>query len=101
MFGIELLAGDAQTALKDPNTLVLTKTAAEKHFGIANAVGQNLLLNNEETYTVTGVIDDLPKNSFLRDYSVFESMEGYDDSKEVNWGSNNYIPLLKLIPTAM
>lgn len=100
MFGIKLLAGDAETALNNPNTLVLTKTAAEKHFGISNAVGQSLLLNNEETYTVTGVIDDLPKNSFLRDYTVFESMEGYDDSKEVNWGSNNYNTFLKLIPTA-
>ena len=100
MFGIKLLAGDAETALSNPNTLVLTKTAAEKHFGITNAVGQSLLLNNEETYTVTGVIDDLPKNSFLRDYTVFESMEGYDDSRVVNWGSNNYNTFLKLIPTA-
>ncbi|MGB3145982.1 MAG: FtsX-like permease family protein [Maribacter sp.] len=100
MFGINLLFGDAKTALSNPNTLVLTRTAAEKHFGIANAVGQSLLLNNEETYTVTGVIDDLPKNSFLRDYTVFESMEGYDDSKEVNWGSNNYNTFIKLIPTA-
>ncbi|WP_419212795.1 ABC transporter permease [Maribacter sp. X9] len=100
MFGIKLLAGDAETALSNPNTLVLTRTAAEKHFGITNAVGQSLLLNNEETYTVTGVIDDLPKNSFLRDYTVFESMEGYDDSRVVNWGSNNYNTFLKLIPTA-
>ncbi len=100
MFGIELLAGDERTALKDPNTLVMTKTAAEKHFGIANAVGQNLLLNNDETYTVAGVIDDLPQNSFLRDYSIFESMEGNEDAKVINWGSNNYQTFIKLIPTA-
>lgn len=100
MFGIKLLAGDPKTALNDPNTLVLTKTAAEKHFGIERAVGQTLLLNNEETYTVTGVIDDLPKNSFLRDYSLFESMEGHEDAKVVNWGSNNYNTFMKLIPSA-
>lgn len=100
MFSIALLVGDAKTALKDPNTLVMTKTAAEKHFGIANAVGQQLLLNNDETYTVSGVIDDLPKNSFLRDYSIFESMEGYEDAKVGNWGSNNYQTFIKLIPTA-
>lgn len=100
MFGIELLVGDVITALKDPNTLVMTKTAAEKHFGIANAVGQSMLLNNDETYTVVGVIDDLPQNSFLRDHSIFESMEGYEDAKVVNWGSNNYQTFIKLIPTA-
>ncbi|HMB63727.1 MAG TPA: ABC transporter permease [Eudoraea sp.] len=100
MFGIGLLVGDAKTALKSPNTLVLTKTAAEKHFGIKDAVGQTLILNNEKTYTVTGVIEDLPKNSFLRDHSVFMAMAGYDDSRVVNWGSNNYQTYIKLIPTA-
>ncbi|MEA1786515.1 FtsX-like permease family protein [Arenibacter sp. GZD96] len=100
MFGISLLAGDSKTALQNPNTLVITKTAAEKHFGISNAVGQSLLLNNEETYTVTGVIDDLPKNSFLREYTLFKSMEGFADAKVVNWGSNNYNTFFKLIPTA-
>ncbi len=100
MFGVEMLAGDAETALNDPNTIVMTKTAAEKHFGISNAIGQSLLLNNDETYTVTGVIDDLPRNSFLRDYTLFQSMEGYEDAKIVNWGSNNYQTFFKLIPTA-
>lgn len=100
MFGLKLLVGDPRTALKDPNTLVMTKSAAEKHFGIANAVGQRLLLNNEETYTVTGVIDDLPKNSFLREYTIFESMEGNEDSKSVEWGGSNFQTFIKLIPTA-
>jgi len=100
MFGIDLLVGDLNTALKLPNTLILTKTAAEKHFGINDAVGQNLLLNNSETYTVTGVIDDLPDNSFLREHTVFMAMAGYEDSRIVNWGSNNYQTYIKLIPTA-
>lgn len=100
MFGIKLLVGDVKTALKLPNTLVLTKTAAEKHFDINKAVGQTLQLNNTQTFTVTGVIDDLPKNSFLRDHSVFMAMAGYEDSRIVNWGSNNYQTFIKLIPTA-
>ncbi len=94
------MLGDKKSALTKPNTLVLTKTAAEKHFGVQNAVGQQMLLNNRDTYTVTGVINDLPKNSFLRDHSVFMAMEGYPDSREVNWGSNNYYTFIKLIPTA-
>ena len=80
--------------------MVLTKSAAEKHFGAHEALGQNLLLNNTETYTVTGVIDDFPKNSFLRDHTIFMAMAGYDDSRVVNWGSNNYQTFIKLIPTA-
>lgn len=98
-FGLKLLVGDTKTALTEPNTLVLTKTAAEKHFGVQNALGQSMLLNNTDTYTVTGVIDDLPKNSLLREHSIFMSMAGYADSREANWGSMNYFTFVKLIPS--
>ncbi len=99
-FGIDLLVGDVKTALTQPNTLVLTRTAAEKHFGVQNALGQSLLLNNTDTYTVTGVIEDLPKNSFLRDHSVFLAMAGLADSRENLWGNTNYYTFIKLIPRA-
>lgn len=99
-FGINLLVGDSKTALTEPNTLVMTKTAAEKHFGIKNALGQSLLVNNTDTYTVTGVIDDLPKNSFLRDHSVFMAMAGYDDARQMLWTSHNYFTFIKLIPNS-
>lgn len=100
MFGIDLSSGDAKTALSKPNTLVLTKSAAEKHFGLKEAVGQSLLLDNNNTYIVTGVIDDLPKNSFLKNYTVFISMEGVASSKENNWGNLNFPTFIKLIPGA-
>jgi putative ABC transport system permease protein len=100
MFGLELLEGDPKTALKNPNSLILTKTAAEKHFKISEALGQSLLLNNSDTYIVTGVIDDLPKNSFLRNHSVFMAMSGYEDSRNMEWGSNNYNTFIKLTPSA-
>ncbi len=49
---------------------------------------------------MTGVIDDFPQNSFLRDHTVFMAMSGYEDSRIVNWGSNNYQTYIKLIPSA-
>ncbi|MEE9362022.1 MAG: ABC transporter permease [Cellulophaga sp.] len=100
MFGLDLIVGDIKTALKAPYTLLLTKTAAEKHFGIDNALGQSLVLDNNETYTVTGVLEDLPLNSFLRDYSVFMSMKGYEDAWVNSWVNNNFQTYVKLIPEA-
>jgi len=100
MFGIDLLYGDPKTALTEPNTLILTKTAAEKHFKINEAIGKSLVLDNNDTYIVTGIIDDLPENSFLRNHSVFMSMAGYSASKENNWGSSNFPTFVKLIPNA-
>ncbi len=96
LFDIALLEGNPENALKSPNTMVITKTAAEKHFGKGNAVGQSLIIDNEELYTVTGVIDDLPKNSFLRDHSVFLAMAGLDDALNTRWGSHNYATFIKL-----
>ncbi len=100
MLGIDLLYGDTKTALTKPNTLVMTRTAAEKHFDAANAIGQTLTLNNNEVYTVTGVMEDPPKNSFLRDHSIFMAMTGYANSNIPDWGSNNYYTLVKLSPNA-
>jgi putative ABC transport system permease protein len=96
-FGINLLEGDVKTALRDPQTVVISKTAAEKYFGKTSALGQSILINNEETFKITGVIDDLPKNSFLRNYSVFMAMEGFKDAKDyANWGSNNFNTFIKV-----
>lgn len=100
MFGLELVSGDEKTALKEPNTLILTKSAAERHFGSEDVVGQSLELNNKDIYTVTGIIDDLPKNSFMRDHSVFMSMAGLEDASANQWGSHNYATFIKTIPNA-
>lgn len=100
MFGLELLVGDKKTALKEPNTLILTKTAAEKHFPLSKAVGQRLLLDNENVYVVSGVIDDMPKNSFLRNYTVFISIESFDDAKSIAWNIWNFPTFVKLFPEA-
>ncbi|KAG1651631.1 putative ABC transporter permease YknZ [Nymphon striatum] len=78
----------------------MTKSAAEKHFGINRAVGQSLTLNNTDTFIVTGVIDDMPKNSFLRDHHIFMSMAGWDEAKDQEWGSHDFPTFIKLLPNA-
>ncbi len=100
MFGVKLLVGDPKMALTQPNTLVLTRTAAEKHFGVSNALGENMVIDNSTTYTVSGVIEDLPKNSFLRDHSVFLAMSGYQFGQIGHWGSHNYFTFIKMAPSA-
>lgn len=97
VFGLDLIHGNTKTALTEPNTLVITKTAAENHFGSTDVVGKTLLLNNEETYIITGVMEDLPNNSFLNDYSVFMAMAGNVASRENIWGNNNYYTFVKLL----
>ena len=100
MFGIQLLEGDPNTALINPNTIVLTKSAAAKHFGNNQAVGKSLKIDDSEIYYVTGVMADLPKNSMLRGYNVFLSIESFDDAKSIAWSNWNYPTFAKLLPAA-
>src|SRR5690606_9776232 len=77
MFGLNLIEGNRLTALKEPNSLVLTESASRRLFGSENAIGKSLLIDNEKLFVVTGVMRDLPRNSFLRDYGVFLSLSSY------------------------
>jgi putative ABC transport system permease protein len=100
LFGIDLLVGDRETVLMEPNTVVLTRTAAEKFFPLEQALGQTLVFDSGDAYIVSAVIDDLPRNSFLSDYNLFIAMAGYEDAKIAHWGSHNYNTFIKLKPLA-
>ncbi len=65
LFAFPFVAGDAATALKEPQTVVLTASAAEKYFGDADPLGQTLRLDNRLSLEITGVVADLPSNSHL------------------------------------
>ncbi|WP_142686980.1 ABC transporter permease [Chitinophaga polysaccharea] len=64
IFDYKWLAGDKTTALSDPNSAVLARSTAEKYFGDWHkAMGQVIRLEKEMNLTVTGILDDPPKNT--------------------------------------
>jgi len=65
IFSWPLLKGDPGTALKAPNSIVLSEDSAKKYFGSEEPVGKILLFNNQDSYTVTGVLGNVPDNSTL------------------------------------
>ncbi|SFK37041.1 FtsX-like permease family protein [Caulobacter sp. UNC279MFTsu5.1] len=68
-FQVPLIAGDRGAALRDPADLVLSETMARKYFGAVDVVGRRLEISDlagRNAYTVTAVLQDLPKNSNLR-----------------------------------
>ena len=63
IFDLTWLAGEAESALIDPGTIVLTKSWAEKCFdNWESAIGQSILLDNLYPVEVRGVVEDLPDN---------------------------------------
>jgi putative ABC transport system permease protein len=65
VFSFPLIAGDERTALTEPHSLVLTRSAAQRYFGNGEALGQTLEID-KETYKITGVMEDVPENSHFR-----------------------------------
>src|SRR6185312_4093565 len=64
MFDFKWLAGDKLEALRDPNTVVLTRSVAEKYFGDwQTAIGRVIQLDNNHLFKVTGILDDMPANT--------------------------------------
>ena len=87
IFDFKWLAGGA-SSLKNPNSVVLTKTTAEKYFGDWQfAVGKNLKWNNRDVLKVTGILDDVPENTDLQFKVVISFGTGYtaDFLKSTNW----------------
>ena len=65
VFDFTWLSGNPETALKEPNTVVLTESMASKYFGKTDILGKVIRLDNYYDLHVTGVIKDLPSNTHL------------------------------------
>ena len=66
IFTYPLIAGNKNTALKEPFTAALSETTARKIFGSTNVVGKTLELNRNSNYTITAVYKDAPVNTQLK-----------------------------------
>jgi putative ABC transport system permease protein len=72
IFDFPLIQGDASTALKDPNSVLLTKQTAEKYFGNwQQAMGKTIRWDNKEVLKVTGILAPIPQNSDFQFSVVF------------------------------
>ncbi|MGC4035864.1 MAG: ABC transporter permease [Chitinophagaceae bacterium] len=78
VFDYTWVEGDARTALKEPNSIVLTESYARKYFGNKEPMGQLISYDNQYTLKVTGVINDLPGNTNL----PFNMMVSFETIRE-------------------
>ena len=65
LFDFNLIRGDANTALNAPNTVVMTESTAARYFGDEDALGKVIRIDNTYDLTVTGVMEDVPRNSHM------------------------------------
>lgn len=65
IFEFNWLRGNPDSALLEPDTVVISKSIALKYFGERDPIGETLMLQNSWPIRVTGVIEDIPNNSHL------------------------------------
>ncbi len=97
----EFVIGNKESALNKPNTIVLTRSTAEKYFGQIDVVGRELEFDLQWGYgtvpfEVSAVIEDIPANSHLH-FDHVASMTTFPDLiSENGWMYNNFKTYLKL-----
>jgi putative ABC transport system permease protein len=98
VFTFPLLQGDRNTALKAPTSIVLTRATARKLFGEENPLGRAISFREgrgSAEVTVTGVSEDVPRNSHLRfDYLLSVATLEADKNNAYmfnNWNVGNFI----------
>ena len=100
IFNFPLQQGSASSALNSPNSLVLTPQSAEKIFGTTDPIGQTLTIGKLGSFTVTGVLQELPgKTHFdFEALSSLSTLQGLEQRKVMgaaldNWSAyyNNYV----------
>jgi len=97
VFTIPVIAGNQQTALKNPNSIVLSESMAQKYFGDEDPMGKVMKVDSSrEDFQVTGVMKDVPENSHIHfDFlASFITLKGrypyYRDGSDYFFGSTNF-----------
>ncbi|OJJ21531.1 hypothetical protein BKI52_13385 [marine bacterium AO1-C] len=96
VFQFPFLSGNPKNALATSNSIVLTRSTAQKLFGdYHKALNQNLDLGDGDKYRVSGVIEDLPVNTHFKFTSLISVATLKGDYLK-GWGYNGFNTYVKL-----
>ncbi|MEP6950766.1 MAG: ABC transporter permease [Ginsengibacter sp.] len=100
VFSFPLLSGNPNTALLQPDAVVLSEDAAKKYFGSTAATGKTMLIRRDNQfvpYIVTGVAKRCPQNSSIQfDVLLPEHVSREFEHANQSWTSfflNTYVLL--------
>jgi putative ABC transport system permease protein len=105
IFFSDFLQGNPTEALSQTGMAVVSKSFALKYFGTENILGEHFTCNSAEghsEYTVTGIIEDWPKNSYLNFDCLlsYRTLENQNSDAINGWGWNSFNTFVRLNPNA-
>jgi putative ABC transport system permease protein len=104
MFQFPLLFGNMNTAMLEPNSIVLTESTAKALFGDKNPMNQLVRFDKAHELKVTGILKDLPANTsfqfnFLVPFSFCEQISSYiRRQRSGSFSENSFQIFVKLKP---
>jgi putative ABC transport system permease protein len=66
VFSFNLIRGNPQTVLSQPQSVLVTPQTARRYFGDQDPLGQTLIYNGEVPFEVSGLIEKAPSNSTIQ-----------------------------------
>ena len=86
VFTFPLIRGDLDRALEAPYTVVISEDTARKYFGDEDPMGKTIVADNGYmVLTVTGVMENIPKNAHFHADFMISLASGYD---KFGWSEN-------------
>jgi putative ABC transport system permease protein len=101
MFTLHMLKG-ARNGLSDPSAVLISQQVANALFGATDPINQLITLDNKGSLKVTGVYEDLPRNSTLRNVAFIASWNYYVASEpwiregQNNWNENSFLMYVQM-----
>jgi putative ABC transport system permease protein len=103
LFHFQMVYGDRTKALSQPQTLILSKSKAQKFYPGQNPVGRQVILNDDKDHpwTIGGVMQDPPEHSHLQ-FDYYLSLTGHElwKGEQQTWMASNYDVYVLLRPDA-
>jgi putative ABC transport system permease protein len=89
MFSFPFKKGNANTALRNVYSIVITEKMSKKMFGQVDPMNKQIKIDSNH-FTVTGVLKDLPENTrfsfeYLLPWDIMKKLNADDD----HWGNNS------------
>jgi putative ABC transport system permease protein len=101
MLTLDMIKG-SRNGLKDPSSMIISKSVAIALFGDADPMNKVVMLDNKASFTVSGVYNDLPLNTslqeiaFMAPWNFFAANKDWIGRDPDNWGDNSLFMYVQL-----
>lgn len=102
IFSWQFVKGNAATALKEPNSIILTEDAAKAFFGDADPINKLLTIDNNKSVKVAAIVKQAPANSTFRfDWIMPFNYNDPDTKASMNeWINSSWNVFIQAVPGA-